>query len=859
MRRAWAVGLAMVWWLSGCGGGAGTPGGDGGSGSGGDGTGGTAGQSATSDLTLSAEGLAGRDSVVQANGVTARLAAGSTVLADDGQALPQGAKLAVTVGPATEAPSGLTGLASVQVAIDSGGAAATAVFGAAETASRQSSAGGLELTYDGVGQSLTVGGEMMLFSPAEASTGRRASDWSGWTHLSSAEIATLGTTFRLGATGTYLIAVRDRPSAVVVPPSEGYELRLATPKAIDRVKLIEPSTAEVLACHSFGLGETGPVVVGPPEELFYLWLDRGAAGDTLHVVSAFANRPVARVAYTDDSRALEDRMDGPYRWSGGAPGALVNDPYGDCSLLMAGWATFYGSGDLGGFADYKRLLVEPLRTAYGRGAVKLDGFRKGSMGGWWGAVAVHSTDCRATLSGNLPEAPSIRGEERWIDARFEQTATIQERIDRARDGDVIVVAPGTYAENLNFRGKRITVRSEAPDNPEQVAQTIIDGGAGTAVTFNQGEGAGTLLDGFTIQAPGLEFDHQSVVHLDGTSPTVSRCQFASPRSPAVGVLVAQSTGARLRSNTFRGHRWRAVMISGGSGVEIRGNTFTGQEVDGSVSAFLDRTDSCVVAENRLADNGETCFWVAGGSGLEFTDNVITGNRLTAEAPVWLSGCAKARLLRNQFKQNQSVGHSAGLIVHTATETTIEGNTFADNAGSGGAGLVISSGTGSVVRDNIFSKNVGDQDDWGGGANIDDPRCQVIGNTFAANVAAHGGGLLVESKAGGSAGGIIVRDNQFTSNQAFKRGGGMAVVGYGTDRQVAVYDNTFDGNQAPQGGGVYLESSFVATDRLGALWTLRHVPPGVEPGNTYRNNSVKDVWFQFAPDERRHRVGRPPAR
>ena len=50
-------------------------------------------------------------------------------------------------------------------------------------------------------------------------------------------------------------------------------------------------------------------------------------------------------------------------------------------------------------------------------------------------------------------------------------ATIQAAIDAATTGDIVVVYPGTYIENIQFRGIDITLRSTDPTNTPTVAAT----------------------------------------------------------------------------------------------------------------------------------------------------------------------------------------------------------------------------------------------------------------------------------------------------------------------------------------------------------------------------------------------------
>ncbi|MEQ8766848.1 MAG: right-handed parallel beta-helix repeat-containing protein [Planctomycetota bacterium] len=72
---------------------------------------------------------------------------------------------------------------------------------------------------------------------------------------------------------------------------------------------------------------------------------------------------------------------------------------------------------------------------------------------------------------------------------------IQDGIDAASDGNTVVVRSGTYLENINMRGKRVTLLSF-----KGADETIIDGQARAPVILcESGETSETIVQGFTLQ------------------------------------------------------------------------------------------------------------------------------------------------------------------------------------------------------------------------------------------------------------------------------------------------------------------------------------------------------------------------
>jgi len=83
----------------------------------------------------------------------------------------------------------------------------------------------------------------------------------------------------------------------------------------------------------------------------------------------------------------------------------------------------------------------------------------------------------------------------------EDYPTIQEGINASSNGDIVLVQPGTYVENINFNGKNITVASLFLTTQDEtyISQTIIDGNQnGSVVSFISGEEWSAKIIGFTI-------------------------------------------------------------------------------------------------------------------------------------------------------------------------------------------------------------------------------------------------------------------------------------------------------------------------------------------------------------------------
>jgi Periplasmic copper-binding protein (NosD) len=229
--------------------------------------------------------------------------------------------------------------------------------------------------------------------------------------------------------------------------------------------------------------------------------------------------------------------------------------------------------------------------------------------------------------------------------------TIQAAINAANPGDTVLVAPGTYKENVNFAGKLITVTSS--DGP---SVTTIDGGqAGSVVTFNTGEGASTILNGFTIQN-GTSVEHVGGgIYINSSSPTVTN-NFVQNNTAASG---GAGIGIEFASPRIQGNTVQNNTQAGGYSGGIGGG---GISVAGIGSALVVGN---VIANNSWpsGDGGGITLFAAGTPTIR--DNTITGNVASGVSPasqgggIWIVNTSDAFVVQNLIYSN-SAGQGSGI-------------------------------------------------------------------------------------------------------------------------------------------------------------------------------------------------------
>lgn len=311
--------------------------------------------------------------------------------------------------------------------------------------------------------------------------------------------------------------------------------------------------------------------------------------------------------------------------------------------------------------------------------------------------------------------------------------------------------PGTYFETVNYHGKDIILKSEMGP-----AVTTIDASGGNVpvVTFESGETAAVVLDGFTITGGSL-----AGVECNASGATIRNNRMTQNMGPGVFGICDNPAACRPvvednriydnASPTLGG----GILMWGSVAPRITGNCIQGNEAvsgDGGGIALLILGDGIIrdntVVDNTAGDHGGGIY--AGRMGTtvitpEISWNVVAGNRALAGehtgdsgGGIWIGGTSA------WVHHNTIVGNSGGMgsdpgggiSVFSSGSPVVEKNIIALTA-RGGA-LFCSGGTTPTIQNNLVWQNgsdlgSGDCVGWQGTAGCE--RIRTPGGYFGAGL------------------------------------------------------------------------------------------------------------------------------
>jgi uncharacterized repeat protein (TIGR01451 family) len=411
------------------------------------------------------------------------------------------------------------------------------------------------------------------------------------------------------------------------------------------------------------------------------------------------------------------------------------------------------------------------------------------------------------------------------------TATIQEAVDQAADGDEIRIATGTYT-SLTFRSgitqvvyltRSVTLRGGFTTtdwlNPDPTANpTRLDAGGKGRVVYMRGD--------VTVHLEGLELIGGDAIGLGG-----------DPLDAGGGLAVISGTvvleESRVFSNTAR--------IGGGLFVLeghpiISGSVILSNSAAAGGGLSLYRCTDSMVTGNLIAGNEASgTEYDEGGGGLYLLggDAILVGNVISANTGGyggggWYGSGNDATVIDTEVRDNTAGEYGGGLFVRGGamhcrgstiagnsaggygggmglrwTEVTLHGNLIEDNEAEGGGGIEAYYQTHITLTKNAIIGNRATFD-CGGGGHFATAIAWASGNLVSGNQAKQNGGGLAFCY-----GEAVLDGNTVMSNTAATGAGGGL---YFSHSQGTLDATILRGNDAVNGGGLGLrETSTVETD------------------------------------------------
>ncbi|MCU0414293.1 MAG: T9SS type A sorting domain-containing protein [Ignavibacteriaceae bacterium] len=314
-----------------------------------------------------------------------------------------------------------------------------------------------------------------------------------------------------------------------------------------------------------------------------------------------------------------------------------------------------------------------------------------------------------------------------------EQSSIQAAIDIASNGDIVLVAEGSYYENINFKGKAITVASYflVDGNESHIENTIIDGSqpsspdTASVVVFLNGEDTTSVLCGFTITG--------------GTGTHDS--EFPSWAREGGGIYTSGS-GAKIMNNIITGNTAiqsvTGYYFVGGAGIcaspalegknlIIQNNVISNNYVEGENYSFgagiaVWPDGYTIISNNIINNNNHLSQYVEGGgiyintgAGVQaqIINNYIYDNSAISQGSSTLGGGGgiyvfnNSAILKNNLVVNNHGTEGGGIKINNSFNATLENNTILNNTAPGLGGGIMNYNSSTNIINNIVWGNDGE--------------------------------------------------------------------------------------------------------------------------------------------------------
>jgi len=370
---------------------------------------------------------------------------------------------------------------------------------------------------------------------------------------------------------------------------------------------------------------------------------------------------------------------------------------------------------------------------------------------------------------------------------------IQAAVQASSDWDTIIVRPGTYVENIDFLGRKITVKSE--HGPEL---TIIDGNqAGSVVTFVNHETVDSVLEGFCIRnGSGTSYLGEMLgggIFCVSSHPTLTnnRVTGNSTDQHGGGICCINFSHPSITYNTIfgnsAGEEGGGIACDNHSHALIAYNTISGNSAGrrgGGVSC-TSKSSPEILANTIEENTASNIYWHDGGGAVN--------------CYLWSSPDITSNIIRNN--SSTSCGGAVVCCEHSSPE--LHNNIISGNSAyHSGGGLFLDGGSAPQLINNVISGNRAEYQNGGGVCCMDGSSPPLINNIITNNSAGlfgsgSGGGVFCDESS------PVITNCTFSLNWGNSFGGGICCT---NESFPTVINSILSGDDAPCGQEIHVGSS-----------------------------------------------------